>query len=70
MHCRGQYGLFDPYDIMASFLGALFSIMLASILFLMPRKSEMTIEQSAAPNGGSATQLDRSDVTDGPPSTS
>ena len=59
---------FDPYDIVASFLGASFSIMLASILFLMPRKSEKTIEQGAAPNGGPATQLDRSDVTDGPPS--
>ena len=61
---------FDPYDIVASFLGALFSIMLASILFLMPRKSEKTIEQGAAPNGGPATQLDRSDVTNGPPSVS
>lgn len=31
---------FDPNDIVASSLGALFSITLASILFLMPRKSE------------------------------
>ena len=61
---------FDPYDIVASFLGAIFSIMLASILFLMQRKNEKTIEQGAAPNGGPATQLDSSDVTEGPPSVS
>jgi len=45
---------FDPHDIVASFLGAIFSILLASILFL--KKSEKTIEQDAGSKGGPATQ--------------
>lgn len=31
---------FDPYDILASFLGALFSILLASVVFLRQRGDE------------------------------
>ena len=61
---------FDPNDIVASFLGAIVSIMLAIILFLMQKKSEMTIKEGAAPNGDPATQLDSSDVIDRPPSVS
>ena len=32
---------FDPGDIVASFLGAIFSILLASVLFLMKGKNEI-----------------------------
>ena len=39
---------FDPFDIIASFLGAIFSILLASILFLMQRKNEHTLEPGDA----------------------
>ena len=44
---------FDPYDIVASFLGAILSILLAAILFLMRRKNEKIVEDRAARDGGS-----------------
>jgi VanZ family protein len=41
---------FDPHDIVASFLGAIFSILLASILFLMQRTNYNTIVRSKNDN--------------------
>jgi hypothetical protein len=61
---------FDAYDIVASFMGAIFSMLLASILFLMHRQHEQTNEQDAAANGGAATQRDSSDLAEGPQSVS
>jgi len=58
---------FDPYDIVASFLGAIVSIVLASVLFLMQRKN---IEPDAAPNGGNAAPSENSNTTEKPPSVS
>jgi hypothetical protein len=42
---------FDPHDIVASFLGAIFSILLASILFSMQRTNYNTIVRSNNGNG-------------------
>ena len=39
---------FDPYDIVASFVGALFSILLAYIVFFVPRECEPFIVDSDA----------------------
>lgn len=59
---------FDPYDILASFLGAIFSVMIASILFLSQRQK--TIEQGAAPDGSPAVPPVITRGTDGPQSVS
>lgn len=61
---------FDPYDILASFLGAIFTVIIANVLVLRQRQKGKTIEHGAPPNVGPAERLGSSGVGGGPPSVS
>jgi hypothetical protein len=61
------------YMVIMGVLGLLFSTPVLIGLFLLRRqwmRSERAIAECAAPNGGPATQLGNSGVTEGPPSVS